>query len=274
MGVWRVKLFEPGDHFIPVSITGYACQLLCEYCRGRWLRGMYPAPTPEALERLIEKRADRLTGVLISGGFTREGRLPVEPFLPTLRRVRRRYPHLVISMHTGLVTEDLAAKLEALVDIVDYEVPLTRTHLNLMHLPWRTLLDYIEGILVLQEHGLEVAPHFLLGLPGVDPSEEQAGIERLSRYIRVEVAVILYYTGAPWNPGAYTRIEGAVRAARRLAREVALGCMRPRWLRRWEEKLLHLFDRIANPSTVTRKTLGVRPLPYCCSIPSRLLVTR
>ncbi len=274
MALWRVKLFEPGDRFIPVSITGYACQLLCEYCRGRWLRGMHPAPTPEALERLIEKRATRLTGVLVSGGFTREGRLPIEPFLRVLERIRRRYPHLIISMHTGLVTEDLAAKLEGLVDIVDYEVPLTRAHLRLMHLPWRTLLDYIDGIVVLQEHGLEVAPHFLLGLSSAASEEEKLGIERLSRYIRVEVAVILYYTGAPRSAEAYVRIEDAVRAVRRLAREVALGCMRPRWLKREEERLLYLFDRLANPSAATRKTLGIKPLPYCCSVPSRLLVTR
>ena len=266
-------LFEPGESYIAVSITGFACSLMCDYCRGRWLRGMLPTPTPEALERLVEKRAKKLTGILVSGGFDAYAQLPFEPFLETLARIKKRHPHLIISMHTGLVRgRRVAETLSSVIDVADYEVPVSRAQLRAMHLEERgvSITDFVEGALLLREHGVEVAPHFLLGLPGSTPEEEIHTIRLTTRALKPEVAVLLYYTGAPPNPrAAYERLRRARRAV--YAAEASLGCMRPMWMRRRDELYAHLFDRIANPSRSLREKLGARPLPYCCSVPRRLM---
>lgn len=266
-------LFQPGEAYIPVSITGAWCQLLCEYCRGRWLRGMVYAETPDKLRRLVEKRAHRLTGILISGGFTRDGRLPYKPFLDVLRWVRRRYPHLIISMHTGFVGDRREAeKLTDIVDFVDYEVPLTRSQLKMMRLTWRTVEDYVYDAAMLQDAGLAVAPHILLGLPGASLQEELTSLRLLLRHVKPEVLVVLYYTdAAPDVRGALVELERVAKTAKAYVSSLALGCMRPIWLRRIDYLFLNLFDRIAAPSPRLRTMLRLQPLPYCCAVPLNLL---
>ena len=269
-------LFQPGDRFLPVSITGYRCWLLCEYCKGRWLRGMVPAETPEKLEKLVERKAHRLTGILVSGGFTRDGRLPYKPFTRSLQRIRKRYPHLILSMHPGFIGSIREAELLAqLIDYADYEVPLTRRQLELMRLPWRTPEDYILDAAMASDAGLRIAPHILLGLPGAPLEEELENLELLLRHLKPHVLVVLYYTEAESDAAkAMHEIEVVVRRARGRVQSVALGCMRPLWLRRLDYRLLHLFDRIASPSPSLARLLGVKPLPYCCAVPLDALVRR
>ena len=269
-------LFQPGDRYLPISITGYRCWLLCEYCRGRWLRGMLPAETPEKLEKLVERMAYRLTGILVSGGFTRDGRLPYKPFVQALRRIRETYPRLILSMHTGYIGSTREAELLAqLIDYADYEVPLTQRQLVLMKLPWRTPEDYIIDAAMAFDAGLRIAPHILLGLPGAPLEEEVENLELLLRHLKPHVLVILYYTGAkPDARRAIYEIEAIVRRARGRVHSIALGCMRPLWLRRRDYQLLNLFDRIAAPSPSLVKLVGRKPLPYCCAVPLDVLAHR
>ncbi|MCX8205494.1 MAG: radical SAM protein, partial [Candidatus Nezhaarchaeota archaeon] len=100
-----------------ISITGSSCALNCEHCRGLILRHMIPATTPprlyEACLRAYERGA---RGVLISGGSTPKGSVPLKPFLATLRRVKQEL-RLTLAVHTGLVDSEVARGLaEARVD--------------------------------------------------------------------------------------------------------------------------------------------------------------
>ena len=262
-------LFQPGDRYLPVSITGFRCWLLCEYCRGRWLRGMIPAETPEKLEALVERRAGRLTGILVSGGFTRDGRLPYKPFLPTLKKIRRRYPNLIISMHPGFIGSRVEAEeLSQVIDYADYEVPLTGRQLAMMRLTWRTPEDYILDAAEARDAGLRIAPHILLGLPGAPLEEELENLELLLRHLKPDVLVVLYYTEAQRDvQKAMRELEVVAKKARSRVGSLALGCMRPLWLRRLDHQLVHLFDRIAGPHPTLQRLLGIWPLPYCCAVP-------
>ncbi|MCD6208587.1 MAG: radical SAM protein, partial [Thermoproteales archaeon] len=117
-----VDAFIPGSKFAAVSITGSKCWLNCKYCMGKYLKGMEHTPTPHHLKAFAKKfykQGGR--GILISGGFTREGKLPFTPFLQTIREIKKEYD-FVISVHPGLVNKDDAENLRlAGVDIVDFD---------------------------------------------------------------------------------------------------------------------------------------------------------
>lgn len=120
-----IEAYIPGSRFPDISITGSSCQLQCDYCRARYLRLMEHVMTPKQLYdtiRSLVKRGAR--GILISGGFDRDGRLPIEPFLPVIRDAKRDFD-VVVSVHAGLVNRELAEKLRSHgIDIVDYELIL------------------------------------------------------------------------------------------------------------------------------------------------------
>ena len=47
------------SRFASISLTGQACMLQCEHCRGRLLAGMLPAPNAEALLALGRRLLDQ-----------------------------------------------------------------------------------------------------------------------------------------------------------------------------------------------------------------------
>lgn len=57
------------DRFAAIGLTGRACALRCEHCRGQLLESMYPAPTPQTLPDLADELMTRgCQEVLLSGG--------------------------------------------------------------------------------------------------------------------------------------------------------------------------------------------------------------
>ncbi|MCD6301035.1 MAG: radical SAM protein, partial [Staphylothermus sp.] len=117
-----VLAFIPSKKFPAISITGTKCWLMCSYCMGRYLKGMNHVHSPDELMKTAEYYAERgAIGLLISGGFTREGKLPLKPYIKTIKEIKKKYD-LVISIHTGLIDKEEAFMLrEAGVDIIDYE---------------------------------------------------------------------------------------------------------------------------------------------------------
>ena len=83
---------SPGS-FLNISITGQDCQLMCRHCRKELLKGMSEAGDSKKLVELVEKYMKGpknnskntgngpLKGMLISGGFDAEGKLPVNNIL-------------------------------------------------------------------------------------------------------------------------------------------------------------------------------------------------
>lgn len=271
----RPILFTPGSSYPAISVTGRWCGLMCSYCRARYLRGMLDV---EVLRR--PGMLGEWVGVLVSGGFDRYGRLPVPGWLPgVLRELRRR--GLIVSVHC-LNPEGGCERLilEDAVDYVDLEVPVSRRHVELMGLG-EGLPDAMEW---LERMRVEYAPHLLIGLPGVDESEELAAVDRLTSYV-FDVAVFIVFIptkGTPlWcasapGPGRVLRVLRY--ASDRLGAEIALGCMRPYALKRMLDPFLAavggLVDRLATPYRgLARVSSAYRVLQACCSIPSRFLTS-
>ncbi len=279
----NVKAFIPGKKFPDISITGTSCPLNCAYCEAYYLHGMEPAPTPKKLYdtvRYLVKRGAK--GVLISGGFDLQGKLPIEPFLPTIKDIKRDFD-IVVSIHQGLVDKDLALKLrEAGVDIVDYEMILDPYVIkNIKNLKSKDPEDYIKSFEILEEFGpYFIAPHIPLGFNYGRILHEYKVIDILTDF---DPYILVFLVFIPTKgtrmsdspiPDPKDVIKIISYARRKFKKTLALGCMRP-----WKIKYLvdpyliekSIVDRITNPPKSIIKKYNLKVIEACCSVPKELL---
>ena len=273
------KAFRMVRLFAEVSLTGASCPLGCSHCRGRYLRGMAPVPPgPRGLIRLLESLARRgARGVLVSGGLTMEGRLPVEPYLDQLQEARRRLG-LVVNLHPGY--EDRPWVLERLrpaVDVLDYELSLSKEMVRgVRRLPFSPehTVKVMEAMI---EHGHDVVPHIFLWHPWSSPQLLKKELA-VAADLGAERATLLVYVPPPGEPGPQAeKLLELLRLARsHWPGELALGCMRPYSVKPQLDRAAlegGLVDRIANPSPRALREAAVEPPLYdaCCSLPEHLL---
>lgn len=278
-----VDAFIPGSKFAAVSITGSTCWLNCKYCMGRYLKGMEHTPTPHHLKAFAKKfykQGGR--GILISGGFTREGKLPLTPFLQTIREIKKEYD-FVISVHPGLVNKDDAENLRlAGVDIVDFDLTLSTYAIKrLKNLKDRDPTDFVSSLKYLYERGPPyIAPHILIGLPAVGAELTLEEIEFLKDF---DPYVTVFLVFIPTEGTALSRaktpniyhVADILQKARHLLRgELGLGCMRPVSYKNSLDIIAiekNLVERIAVPHLSTITKYELRKYDACCSVPRELL---
>ncbi len=223
---------RPG-RFAHISVTGLRCALRCEHCKGRLLRDMLAATTPEELVRLGSAlREGGCSGVLISGGSVKEGYVPLLPFAGAIQRLRTL--GLKVIAHTGLTDRRTATALkragvmQVLIDVMGD----SRTIRGVYHLNKRPS-DFRSALLMMRGLGMDIAPHVLLGLHyGVVRGEYRA-----LQYVteaRPQVLVVISLTrirGTPMEsvtPPAPEDVARFIAVARLLNPRVPLilGCMR------------------------------------------------
>ena len=89
--------------FVPVSITGRSCGLMCDHCRARILESMHPAKTPAEFLTLGRRLAELgVSGILLTGGSDRAGVVPLGPYAGAIRLLRQEHG-LTVIVHTGLL---------------------------------------------------------------------------------------------------------------------------------------------------------------------------
>jgi len=186
-----------------VSITGDACALQCDHCRGSILEPMIGTLTPEVLLekglRLAEKGNH---GILISGGCDERGELPWEGFIPVIRELKSR-TNLYISIHSGLLDYGLAIALkeagvdQALIDVIGDD----GTYQRMYHVPFG--VSRIESSMEAMERaGLSMIPHIVCGLDFGRIKGERKAIEIISRFHVEQVVIVslMPVRGTPvWN---------------------------------------------------------------------------
>jgi len=280
----EVHFFRPWPKFPSISITGTRCALMCKYCRGFYLKGMLHAEEPGELWELCSRLAKKgIRGVLISGGFTKDGVLPVRPFLKAIRAIKERLG-LLVAIHPGLVDKELARELAsagvdvALFDVVGDERTI-RDVIGLRKKPE----DYLASLTALREAGIPVAPHVCLGIHGGELRGEEEALEMV-RSVGADVLVIIVFMptrGTPFqdaSPPALEELRPVMAEARGMFKgiPVALGCMKPRmrpYRTALEAMALELgFDRMALPAreTVDRaRASGLKIVWHdvCCALP-------
>ncbi len=219
--------YRPGKLFPAFSVTGDRCELRCEHCQGRYLRGMRPVLDPAGLlteARKLEASGGR--GFLLSGGCDARGHVPLGRFLGAVREIKCT-TSLAVNMHPGLVSETDATELLASgADVLSVDVLQDRRTINeKLHLD-ASPDDYRRTLELLSPGRL--VPHVCVGLQSERGEEDT--LELLAS-IRIGALVVLGLMTPPGSAGGVPpqRLVRFVRsAADRLDAPVLLGCMRPR----------------------------------------------
>jgi lipoyl synthase len=237
---WQTGEWTPArpHRFIPISVTGTACALGCDHCKTSVLKGMISLAGRERERSLFEVAkglaARGTEGILVSGGSTRSGGVPLGPHLHDLRRAREELGLRVI-VHSGVVSPDLARGLaEAGVDGVMLDViGADETIRDVYHLDL-TVADFERSIALLADRGLSIIPHIVLGLHWGRLLGEHHALEMIRRHpVSTLILVVLTpLVGTPMEhiqPPPLADVVGFFRQARAAmpTTPVNLGCARP-----------------------------------------------
>ncbi len=278
-----LKVYIPSRLFPSVSITGGRCELDCAHCNAHYLSHMIPAETPEKLYHICLSLYEQgAVGCLISGGSTREGYVPLEPFVETIKRVKED-TDLILNLHTGLISMSLAWRLaKANVDIISLDVVGDTETVRTIYGINKRAEDYFEALANHVNAGLRhVIPHICIGLHYGAVKGELKALDAV-RKINPESLVFIVF-----NPTKGTRMERTsppapltvakvIAIARLMLRDVTilLGCMRPSGKRREEIDMLSLniIDGIVLPTRkivneAKKRGFSVKKLYSCCAVP-------
>lgn len=274
----EIIAFYPGKNFPAISITGSHCGLMCDHCRGVYLRDMISATSPEELLRVASSVINQgAEGILLSGGSNSKGRVELDRFVPAIKEIKKR--GLKVNVHTGLLTSDaISFLMEAApdcfsVDIVGDEKVIK----HIFHLE-ASPADYLNSMELLFDNGAKrVVPHFCLGL-SEDPEKDRDVFDLLSGF-PISAFVIILFRPTPGTP-LFNRkppdesdVVEFVRSAVELLRcPILIGCMRPRG--NWKIEIECAKIGVAGIALPSRKTVeGLKELDYrietrkcCCAL--------
>ncbi|HUS78825.1 MAG TPA: radical SAM protein [Patescibacteria group bacterium] len=280
------RFYYPYPRFPSVSVTGANCGLNCKHCGGHYLGHMPNVDTPEKLREFsLKLEASEGTGLLVSGGSTPDGKVPLDGFISTLRWIKEN-TSLIVNLHTGLLSWEQAEELASTgADIASVDVIGSPDTIRDVYGLDATVDDYSETLHALVDAGVpQVAPHICVGLDFGRTKGELRALE-LCAEIEPEVIVLLGLiptSGTPMadvTPPSMDDIVKIASEARRISpsSEVSLGCMRSRTDKAELEWMAieSGVSRVALPARATvakAKELGytVKTINGCCTIPRSL----
>ncbi len=272
-----VKAYMPLPLFPAISITGEWCGLKCKYCGGELLKGMLRVNTPHELYSLCRRlKENGVIGCLISGGFNKNGILPIKPFIQAIRDIKRNL-EFIISIHVGFAGRDYAKILrDCGVDIVDLNIINSiRVFRDVMGLNANSSIME-ETIKNLRDYGPPyIAPHIMIG---ADYGKVYWEIEAIDLLKDIDLDTLIFVVFSPIHgtdmeyvssPNIIDVVKVFQQARRKLSNiEIGLGCARPRgsYSVKLEKKLIQnrLVDRVVIPSRASEYLMS------CCSIPKEL----
>lgn len=229
------------NSFPAFSVTGGACGLDCDHCQAKILEPMIPATDPEMLDRKVRAliASQDMSGFLLSGGSNRRNEIRYERYYPVLERLKHDYPNLKIAIHSALLDEARARRMEAAgVDTVMMDViGADETIRDVYHLD-RPVADFEATLAALCATRMQVVPHIVIGLHYGRILGEPVALDIVSRHpihSLVLVVIMPFYA----KPGTFVTPDSAdvgrifLEARRRIPdREVLLGCARPAGMQR------------------------------------------
>jgi uncharacterized radical SAM superfamily protein len=281
---WRSSEWTPQSarRFLPVSLTGTACALQCEHCATRMLEGMVTLGARRDLFATARELHARGTGgLLVTGGSSRTGGVPLAPHLDAIRRIREELRMLVV-VHCGVATPKLAAGLaDAGVDGVMLDIIGARETIREVYHLDLAPVDFERSLALLTDHGLRTIPHIVLGLHWGRLLGEWEALEMIARH---PVAALVLVVLAPLSGTPMARVPPppldelsdffAHARARTPATPVNLGCGRPMGAIKVEldrAAIDHGLNGIAYPaegivSYARRRGLEPAFHEHCCSL--------
>jgi uncharacterized radical SAM superfamily protein len=281
---WQTQEWTPRNprRFLPISVTGSACALSCDHCQTKVLDGMISVRADQDLFTLARRlRAQGSEGLLVSGGSTRTGEVPLLPHLRHIPRIKSELGMKVI-VHSGVVSPRLASGLAqagvdgVMLDIIGADETLRDVyHLDL------TVADMENSLRLLSGEGLRIIPHIVLGLHYGTFLGEHRALEMLTRYpVSTLILVVLTpLSGTPMEhipPPPVDQVAQFFGTARLAAPStpVNLGCARPLGQAKTDldQAAIDLgLNGIAYPADgaigyAAARGLTPRLFEYCCSL--------
>jgi len=265
-----------------LSITGDACKLQCDHCRGKILSSMINADDPKKLMvQCQEFERKGMVGVLISGGSNMHGQLPWERFLTTIRQIKET-TRLLISVHSGFISFSQARALkkagvdQALIDVIGDK----ETFESVYHLRFGP--DEMKASMgALMDAGLEVIPHIVCGLFHGRIQGEYTAVDLIAGFDieKLVIVSLMAIRGTPMFCSSLPKtrdIIDIITYARMSLPEtkISLGCARQRGNRELEILAVQSgINSMALPSDEAieqAKKLGleIRYQKTCCSVSS------
>ncbi len=238
-----IFFFYPSGRTIAMSLTGTYCELKCKHCNAQYLKGML---TKEQTLKAIESRPGYYKSVLVSGGSTKEGKVPV---VQNLRFIKKLYKMgLKLNFHTGLLERDEILKIKPYASRISFDFIYDDEVIkNVYGLTEKTKEDYEKTYLLMRRlvggrienkegyPSSRVVPHYTIGLNcGKITKGDFDTISELA-YLKPTLLVIDVFIptkGTPFENCPPPPLEGVReildKARRRLTRTTMfLGCMRP-----------------------------------------------
>ncbi|MDA8393252.1 MAG: radical SAM protein [Actinomycetota bacterium] len=281
---WQTDEWTPTNsrRFLPVSVTGSACALQCDHCQTKVLDGMISVRAGGNLFDLAKSlREGGSEGILVSGGSTRSGGVPLEKHLVHVPRIKDELGMRVIA-HSGVVSPALAESLaDAGVDGVMLDIiGADDTIHDVYHLPLTTA-DFETSLSLLSERGLRIIPHIVLGLHYGKFLGEHNALDMIARY-PVSTLILVVLTPLVSTPMEHlpppplddvTSFFATAREAMPTTK-VNLGCARPMgpMKRHLDEAAVDIgLNGIAYPAEgiiayAAAKGLEPRCYEWCCSL--------
>jgi uncharacterized radical SAM superfamily protein len=223
---------------------------------------MIPATTPEKLKELGDNLVQKgCTGVLLSGGATDSGNVPLDGFFDAMAYLKGKGLRVIV--HTGLVTEDTATELknagvdQVLIDVIGDQDTISNVyHLN------KTPNDFERSLKFMKEAGLNIAPHIVIGLNYGKIEGEYSAIEMISK-IKPEVIVLVVLSPLYDTPMYGSDLPSAEEIARiaaitRIANPntpITLGCVRPADSQKLETEKLMIRAGVNNIAYAMDETI-------------------
>jgi uncharacterized radical SAM superfamily protein len=270
--------------FPPVSVTGTKCSLNCHHCGRRYLKHMTPASTNEELVEYCQKlQSQGVPGIVLSGGSSRDGVVPLCDFADGIRDVKEQ-TDLCILAHTGPINEKEANILGSagldgsLLDVIG-SADTTEKVLGVRIPPER----YASAIGAINENEMIFSPHIIVGLDYGKINGELKALELLrgASVDNICIIVLIPTRGTPMEdvPPPLPGTVGRVTAIAKLMYPdvpVTLGCVRPGKGYRQavdEAAVMAGAVKVAIPSNAAEKTakelgLKIKEIEQsCCGLP-------
>ena len=281
---WQTAEWVPENpkRFLPVSVTGSACALQCDHCQSKVLEGMISVKADQDLYQLAKSlKAKGSEGLLVSGGSTRTGGVPMLGHLKHIPRIREELGMKVI-VHSGVVSPELARGLAgAGVDGVMLDIiGANETIRDVYHLDL-TVDDFDRSLALLADAGLRIIPHIVLGLHYGKFLGEHRALEMVSSHpVSTLILVVLVpLVGTPMAHLPPPPLEDVVDffGTARLAAPttpINLGCARPLGQMKVDLDQAAIdqgLNGIAYPAEgaiayAESRGLQARRYEYCCSL--------
>ena len=228
-------IYYPGAKFPSISVTGPHCALRCKHCNAKYLQHMIPITTPEKLVEFAKEQDGKISGFLLSGGSTLEGKVPLKRFTRAVRWIVEN-TSLIVNVHTGIIDEiDIEYLEEMHPHHISFDVIGSTSTVHEVLGTKRRKEDYFHALELLDRSTLNYSPHIIAGLHFGKVLGEYDAIDKiksLNRYSNLVLIVLIPTKGTPMENVKLDK-EGILEffnyALDNIERDkIVLGCMRPR----------------------------------------------